>query len=181
MILDSSSFNYYSEDRILQGAIIHANNYKYSSVRAFLNGYDGSEYQVTNYTNKGFIDLAFTEEEQAKIHETLVDNSIKSTGETQNQYVCEDTNDKLFLLSYEELNKQENGYKTYTDRMRKGTDYAVANGLNVDSNEHSYYWTRSPISGYSYVAYQVYYDGYLNSYYVVNSDNCGVLPALKIK
>ncbi len=181
MVLDCLHYNYSSTDRILQSTIIYSNNYKYSTIRAFLNGYDGSEYEVENYTNKGFIDLAFTEEEQTKIHETIVDNSVKSTGQIQNQYVCEDTNDKLFLLSYEELNEQENGYKTDTDRIRKGTDYAIANGLGVIGNNHSFYWTRSPYSGYSNSAYQVDYDGYVLSSYHVYSDNYGVLPALKIK
>lgn len=181
MILDSLNYNYTIDDRTIEGVQVHSNNYKYSTIRAFLNGYDGSEYQVANYANKGFIDLAFTKEEQAKIHETLVDNSVKSTGQTQNQYVCDDTNDKLFLLSYKELNKQENGYKTYTDRMRKGTDYAIANGLSVSSNNHSYYWTRSPYSGHSDDAYRVSNDGDVSSNYGVGNDDLGVLPALKIK
>ncbi len=181
MILDSLNYNYTGDDRTIEGVQVHGNNYKYSTIRAFLNGYDGSEYQVANYANKGFIDLAFTEVEQAKIHETLVDNSVKSTGQTQNQYVCDDTNDKLFLLSYKELNKQENGYKTYTDRMRKGTDYAIANGLSVSSNNHSYYWTRSPNLGYSHYAYQVDRDGSVGNGSGVYDGNSGVLPALKIK
>lgn len=180
MILDSLNFNYTSSDRTIEGVQVHANNYKYSTIRAFLNGYDGSSYNVENYVDNGFIDLAFTEEEQAKIHETLVDNSIKSTGQTQNQYVCEDTNDKLFLLSYEELNKKENGYKTNSDRMRKGTDYAITNGLRVSSNNHSYYWTRSPYSSRSCSAYQVDFDGFVDRSDVDNDFN-GFLPALKIK
>ena len=181
MILDSLKYNYTSDDRTIEGVQVHSNNYKYSTIRAFLNGYDGSEYRVANYANKGFIDLAFTKEEQAKIHETLVDNSVKSTGETQNQYVCEDTNDKLFLLSYQEVTNREYGYKNDTDRMRKGTDYASANGLYCYYNNYSNYWTRSPHSDSLVNACQVRDDGNFYRTSAASYGGSGVLPALKIK
>lgn len=181
VILDSKCYNYTTSERNYQGVQIHGNNYKYSTIRAFLNGYNGSAYEVENFEGKGFIDLAFTQEEQAKILETMVDNSAQTTDNSSNQYVCENTNDKIYLMSYSEMEKTDYGYKNNRDRMRKGTDYAIAKGLSVNSsNNHSYYWTRSPDSGSSNSAW--YVNDYVNLRYgcSVSGGNGGVLPALKI-
>ncbi len=185
MILDSKCYNYTFGERTYQGVLIYGNNYKYSTIRAFLNGYNGSDYGVENFTGKGFYDLAFTQEEKAKILETIVDNSAKTTYDSPNQYVCENTNDKIYLMSFSEMRKTNHGYKNDQDRMRKGTDYAIARGLDVESNNHSYYWTRSPSSGDSDCAWYVRSDGDLRCNNCVSSDpragdRTGVLPALKI-
>lgn len=42
---------------------IYPNNYMYSTVRAYLNGLDGSNYYVNDFSGKGFIDKAFTADE----------------------------------------------------------------------------------------------------------------------
>lgn len=72
-------------------------NYKDSEVRKFL--------------NEDFINRAFTQEMQEKILTTTVDNSLKSLYENDslvdesNTSWCEDTQDKIFLLSVRETKK----------------------------------------------------------------------------
>ena len=145
-----------------------------------MNGYNGTAYEVENFEGKGFLDVAFTQEEQAKILETTVDNSAETTYSPLNQYACENTNDKIYLMSESEMKKTDYGYKNDQDRMRKGTDYAIARRLCVNSiSKNGDYWTRSPTSVYSSGASYVYDDGSLSSN-GVDYDYFGVLPALKI-
>ena len=62
MLIDNMSFYYTIEQlRDIYGVTICENNYKYSNIRAWLNGYNGHAYNVDNYTNIGFYDVAFNE------------------------------------------------------------------------------------------------------------------------
>ena len=76
---------YYGTDteRSLGGKTIHASNYKYSNIRAYLNGMpnqfvtDGgtaTSYDI-DWSGNGFIDSAFTSSAQALVATTTVDNS----------------------------------------------------------------------------------------------------------
>ena len=69
----------------------YANNYVKSSIHKWL--YDG------------FCDLAFNDLEKSIIQSTLVDNSKATTNCFNDEYICYNTNDKLFLLSYVEASK----------------------------------------------------------------------------
>jgi hypothetical protein len=66
-------------NRTISGSTVYPNNYQYSTLRAMLNGYDGSAYSVGNFAGKGFLDVAFTEAEKAYITTTTVDNSAATT------------------------------------------------------------------------------------------------------
>jgi len=68
----------------------YANNYKYSELRRFL--------------NDDFMDMAFSETQAALIQKIEVDNSVESTGETENLCACENTFDKVYALSAQDLN-----------------------------------------------------------------------------
>lgn len=65
-VLDNMPFNMASYKRQINGEEIYPNNYKYSSIRAWLNGYNGTNYQVNDYTNKGFYNIAFSKAEMKK-------------------------------------------------------------------------------------------------------------------
>lgn len=66
-----------------------SNNYANSTIRKWL--------------NSTFYDAAFKDDEtKRRIKETLVDNSLASTTDEKNKYVCRDTRDKVFLLSAKE-------------------------------------------------------------------------------
>jgi hypothetical protein len=142
-ILDNSAYYTSSSSRTVSGSTVYANNYQYSTLRAMLNGYDGSAYSVDNFTGKGFLDVAFTEAEKAYITTTTVDNSAATTESSSNSYACANTSDKIFALSYQDLINTSYGfnssYSNY-DTARRGvlTDYARATGAWMSTNS-SYY------------------------------------------
>lgn len=109
-VIDNPLFYYYSQkSRAVNGLNVYPNNYQYSVLRAWLNSYDGTSYSVWNFTNYGFLNTAFTATERAKIETTKVDNSLASTGNSSNPYVCEDTQDKMFALSVSEAESSSYG------------------------------------------------------------------------
>ena len=140
---------------------IYKNNYKYSDIRRWL--------------NDDFIDKAFTDD--SLIATTKVDNSTKSTGSSSNVYACENTNDKIFLLSYEEAGSYENGFsRDFTDPNRVAYYTEYVNG----SVRAGGWWTRSPAEEF----------GGDGAYYVpsdakpcegkVHYDRYGIRPALTL-
>ena len=105
-----------------------SNNYADSSIRKFL--------------NQDFYDMAFTEEEKARILTTTVDNSAATTEDAQNVFACENTEDKIFLLSYKEAGAIY--YPLTENRIAEGTKWAY--NLRGDyTAEYTFdWWTRSP-------------------------------------
>lgn len=147
LIIDARAFYEDSRsnpERTYLGALVYSNNYEYSDIRAFLNGYDGSPYEIEDYGGKGFIDLAFASEEKALILEAEVDNTAATTSDTEiNPYVSTNTADKIYLLSYQDA---ANDYASSDARMREATDYSRCVGL-ADYNATNLsgsFWTRSP-------------------------------------
>lgn len=133
------------EERKVNDQVIHPKNYMYSNIRAFLNGYDGTSYSVSDYTGIGFIDIAFTLKEQSKILTSTVDNSLGSTLDQENIFVCENTEDKLFLLSAKELTNTEYCYSEPT--VENFSRYATASQYAYDKyGEVNYYFQRTPSS-----------------------------------
>lgn len=173
-VIDKQAF-YSGPSRTMDGLTLYDNNYKYSNLRAWLNGYDGTSYSVSDYSNGGFLNTAFTATERTKIETTTVDNSPASTGYSSNSYACDNTQDKVFALSYTEATNSSYGLNSATGGIGKATDYAAAYGSD------GYYWLRSPDS-YSYTdryPRSVSSDGRISNYYV--SYGGGVRPAFRIK
>lgn len=132
--LDSGIFSVDDEDVTINGELVHPNNYEHSSIRKWL--------------NKTFFSKAFNDFEKEIIINKLIDNSINSVmknEEGKNEYICNDTNDNVFILSYTEITTY---LPNIADRTAKLTDYAVANEALFASNEGSegngYYILRSP-------------------------------------
>ncbi|MBQ7612277.1 MAG: hypothetical protein IJU92_04300, partial [Spirochaetaceae bacterium] len=140
------------ETRDIGGRTIYPNNYEHSRIRAWLNGLSFQLGSDTNsdHNGKGFLQTAFTLEEQAVIAITTVDNSAESTGFDSNAYACDNTNDKVFLLSTKEAITEAYGFKPNIDpyderRIRKPTDFAIASGAYIYSTTHGTRWrSRSP-------------------------------------
>lgn len=187
---------------IISGETVYENNYQYSSIRAYLNGLDYYDYKYPNstvkktyYTDKGFLQTAFTAEAQNLIAVTTVDNSAASTTDSGNNvveatdYACVDTEDKIFLLSIKEATSYGfpayNGFGAGNARIRKPTDFAMANYAYQDSTDGygGYWWLRSPRRSGSSWAYYVNYDGGTGSHSSncsIDKSNGGVVPALSI-
>ena len=151
---------------------IYPNNYKHSDIRSWLND--------DFYSSAFALDYSY-------IQTTTVDNSASTTSSNDNPYVCDNTQDKVFLPSYQD-------YIDSTDtRYCKTTDWARARGAYCDCDTSSsylhngFYWTRSPYSSGSSPTndddVRVWYvdiDGqvsFSDCYYT----NYGVRPAISIK
>ena len=113
---DSTSYH-----SIIDGAV-QANNYHFSTIRAYINGrYDSDDKQERIYTDKGFLQSAFSNNAQS-----LIDTTYFSY-----------TNDKLFLLTSTEANS----FLTSSNRARKATDYVKANFAEM-SGDYGSWWLR---------------------------------------
>ena len=131
----------------IDGQTVYANNYANSDIRAWL--------------NDEFYNTAFGDLQQALIQTTEVDNSAASTGNSSNRYACENTFDKVFLLSYREVITIEYGFEssfTYDDTARRMlmSDFSRATGAYMSTGSGYYgngWWLlRSPGSNYSFGA-----------------------------
>ena len=153
------------------------NNYANSDIRAWL--------------NDEFYKTAFGALQQALIQTTEVDNSAQSTGNSPNPYACENTFDKVFLLSCREVTNSAYGFandpSAYdTARRMLTSDFSRATGAGmVTSSSYYYYgygqwWLRSPYYNYSDYARKVDDRGIADLYYNVYNDNYGVVPALNL-
>ena len=117
LIIDCQQFNSSSSTRTIDGKTVYANNYEYSDIRKWL--------------NEDFYNKAFTKVLESYINTTFVDNSLASTKDSSNPYTCNDTYDKVYLLSYKDITNSGYGFSSslYTydkSRQKQLTDYAKA-------------------------------------------------------
>lgn len=147
-----------------------ANNYEYSEIRAWL--------------NDTFYETAFSTSQQTIVVETTVKNDIETTkGNDENliieDFICNDTVDKVWLLSYQEA------YTYFNDgnsRAKKSTDYAQCQGAYTQTASYSLekadWWIRSPYYWSPFASYVGWY-GSCDGGKQVN-ETCGVVPAVVI-
>ncbi len=189
---------FFGNRRTINGAIIERNNYKYSNIRAWLNGkHESGDTENENYDNNGFLQKAFTASAQDLIKETTVDNSVSSTVRTSNEYCCENTVDKIFLLSRQEAMNKDYGFPldtacgTYDNpknsRIRMTTDYARANGAYHDPGYYDIFGSRwllrSPKYDNDKYVSTVDDDGGMEERYdytMVHYRTPGIVPALSL-
>lgn len=201
-------YDYSDVNRTIGGETVYPNNYEHSKIRAYLNGLsyavkatDSAE-QTTDstYKGKGFLQTAFTARAQRLIATTTVDNSAASTNPASNasqwnsgtnENACEDTSDKIFLLSEKEATTTDYRFTAYNQRgkgnsrIRATTDYAKANYAYQGVEDDGYgfggnWWLRSPDYRYSKNSYLIEDTGIAISYDSVELNCLGVVPALSI-
>ena len=140
---------------------------------------------IRKWLNETFINKAFTAEEQVKIIKSYIENkdNPEYPGERGN-----DTYDKLFLLSIEEVNKY---FKNTESIIAFSTPYAKSknsvNGklyvsfkyVSTDHEDLCGWWLRSTGGYYNDCAACIDLDGSIHSGNVYN-DEYAVRPALKI-
>ena len=140
----------------------------------YVNNYNNS--YVRKSLNDDFLSLAFNLGSDY-IQTTLVDNSASTTYSDENPFVCEDTEDKVYLLSYKDYNNTSY-FADISARKCKVTDYALANECNsVDG--YGEYWTRSPASN-AFSANVVSVDGDFYEYPTSFTIVC-IRPGITIK
>ncbi len=176
VLLDAHLYSSSTSIRTIDGKTVYQNNYEYSDIRTWLNN---------DFYNSSFsLDDSF-------IQTTSVDNSPITTGFENNPYACNNTQDKVFLLSYQDYINSDYGFETSTGisnrRCCRTTDWARAKGI-VYYTGRSYlydsaYWTRSPYHSNPDYSWTINFDGRFNSF--TSSGVCtpgfGVRPALTIK
>lgn len=148
------------------GVTIYPSNYAYSNIRSWL--------------NSKFYNLAFSAEEKNMIEVTNVDNSADSCGAGNSTYICYNTNDHMFLLSYREANTKDYGFNSKLDRQRNATSYALVQGINRYNEYYpAYWWTRSP-TDFNASAVRSVNDFGNNGNQTCNATSYGIVPAMWI-
>ena len=188
--------------RIIKDENIYPNNYKYSRIRAYLNGLNGSSYSIENYKNSGFLNIAFTDNAKNCLKAVNVSNG-KSTllglgdifeeellEEDKNpyKYICKNTKDKVFLLSESDITNENYGFTPsdiesgYPARIKQATDYAIAAGIdsrNQDNEKQGCYWfLRTPFYGASFGCRWVSNLGKVIGACSVSFNHIGIAPAV---
>lgn len=173
IILDCQQ--YYYEDsgtRTIEGQKVYLNNYAESDIRTWL--------------NEAFYETAFGEAAQQIVKQTEVDNSAATTASPDsNSYACANTEDRVFLLSYQDILDPAYGFpadKAASElRQMKATDYAMSQGIVVNAGfgGASWWWLRSPRDDRNFVSY-VHESGDTNTAGCVNVYG-GVVPALWVR
>lgn len=155
-LLDVHCFHSPTATRIIDGQTIYPNNYRYSSIRSWLNG--------------DFYNSAFALGD-SHIQIATVDNSETTTSvdtyPPKNRYICENTEDKVFLPSLRDYFTPDYGFASSNNggdknRECKTTDWSRARGAKLSYDDSPYgfngaYYTRSPyyrnIDLVSYISY----------------------------
>lgn len=163
-------YYYSTPNRTIDGQTVYPNSYKYSDIRAWL--------------NEDFYNSAFALGNEY-IQTTIVDNSASTTDSTSNEYACDNTEDKVFLPSYQDYINSSYGFSTSTSftetRYCKTTDWARARGASCDDYLYNgEYWTRSPCSNESIGAWYIFSSGH-SSGGDVRFTSKSVRPAIKLK
>ncbi len=134
--------------------------------------------EIRNWQNKNFFNTAFTDSQKNLIPTTSVDNSEESTGYENNPYATENTDDKVFLLSYQEA-FNDAYFSGNASRQIKATDFAIKSGAYAYDDGNCLWWLRSPSANDStYALYILRSGGYTSIF--VHASNRSVVPALVI-
>ena len=129
---------------------------------------------LRKWLNEEFHNAAFTDEEQRRILMTKVENKENPNFKTPGG---NDTKDKIFLLSLDEVNKY---LSTGIERQVAPTPYAVKQGVSKRWNSNCWWWLRSP-GNISRGAADVRRDGSIDDYgCIVDHGDSAVCPALWI-
>lgn len=172
VLLDAHSYYNSNLDKQIDGKYIYPNNYKYSDIRTWL--------------NEDFYNSAFALGNEY-IKTTTVDNSASTTYGIAERYACDNTEDKVFLPSYQDYINSSYGFsasfnKDDARRCCKTTDWARARGAYYSTSTkclyNGRYWTRSPFE-MSYYACSVFYSGCVGAGDVTITSN-SVRPSLLI-
>lgn len=156
--------------------------WEFSTMRKWLNGYKSSEEGGYDYSSKGFIARAFTSEEQEAILTTTVVNADNPKYGTEGG---NDTQDKIFLLSYDEVTNPAYGFSSTDDadetRIRTNTAYVARGGswgppVDVESAGNASQWWLRSVGHTNFIMF-IYTNGYINSFGWFDSlDVAGMYP-----
>lgn len=104
------------------------------------------ECSLREWLNNEFFNTAFSSKEKKKIADTKVMADKHPYFDT---IPGNDTNDKIFILSYDEAEKY---FYSNDDRQCLQTDYAEINGIFIGDDGNCWWWLRTPAFKASEVA-----------------------------
>ncbi len=168
--------------------------YEYSEIRKWLNGNSGSDRESDYGGAPGFLQTAFTADEQKSIVDTSVANDEASTLPVEfdtftqedkkswspNGYTTGTTTDKIFLLSINEATRTEYGFGHYDDKIAGRVKTPVDFCAKEEGARAGQWSLRSPASKQHVNQIQiVFWDGTIVMSGVKATH--GVVPALRVK
>lgn len=172
--LDIRNFNDSSAEIIVDEDVIFPNDYSHSSIRSWL--------------NNGFYNIAFKFNDSPLLV-NYVDNSSLTTSDPEQTNNYENTEDKVFLLSYKDYTNEQYGFSSSPSasntRMVTASDFARASrcsyGTETSSLYSAYLYTRSsePSINNNYSVTKVNKYGLLNKT-TVNDGQVSHQPAIRI-
>lgn len=177
IILDSQPYNnFILTDGGLWGdtdKTYRPNNYEKSSIREWL--------------NNDFLNTAFTESEKGRIMYTSVNNSAS---DAYPEYSCDTTNDRVFLLSFDEAVNPDYGFSAKdaidNNRALKASSYSYCQGLAFDEATNCGEWflrTATSTQASACVCMnrgKLYNTGADDYNRPVNYTSVGIVPAMRI-
>lgn len=130
---------------------------------------------LRTWLNEVFLTTAFNENEKMAVCETLISNPDNATWGTEGG---NDTTDKVFLLSIDEVNKY---FPTEESHFATGTVYGNTIMTKDSGSEHRFWWLRSPGKVSANAAY-IHADGRLVDVGMTVNVMCfGVRPVIYVK
>lgn len=143
---------------------------------------------LRRWLNEEFYNETFDAEEKTAIMETIViNNDTIHVDFRDEEEVIEggnDTKDKIYILSIDEVNNEAYGFDSREKRSAKNTDYARLNGATRGSDyvENGHWWLRSPGWDNKYASVVsddgIVYNDADNSY--VDNEDYAIRPVLHI-
>lgn len=137
---------------------------------------------LRTWLNGTFLDTAFTNKEKEAIQDTQVVNKDSKTYKTSGG---KDTIDKVFLLSYDEVQNNAYGFQSGISNKSKSrqmrlTESALEEGYVNKDNGNTCWWLRSPGITNQYAAY-VFTVGSITESYFVGRRNDAARPVIRVK
>ncbi|MBP5448006.1 MAG: hypothetical protein J6X95_07975 [Treponema sp.] len=195
---DSSGQKFLLAEKILYAKAFNSSSntmyYKDSDIRKWLNG-NSSSGSASDYGGEpGFLQTAFTADEQKSIVDTSVANDETSTRPVEfdtfteenkkswnpNGYDTEPTTDKIFLLSVNEATRTGYLFGHYDDKIAGRVKIPVDFCAKEDGARAGQWSLRSPASKRHVNQIQiVFWDGTIVMSYSITTH--GVVPALRVK
>ena len=130
-----------TDDKVLlcSETILYSHNFDKEST-------DYSASSIRKWLNEPFYNEAFTKFEKSLILEEPINNEKMIKKLFKHKIISTATlNDKVFLLSTEELKKYDSNFEKNEDLIKKVTDYAKINDVDVESGtDNGRYWLRTP-------------------------------------
>lgn len=170
-------------EHVLDASPFEAEGYDYFDAENGINvrRYDDySKSDIREFVTNDFYNIAFSESEKSQILTAFVDNSEAVYGYEEVKYTCEDTYDKVYLISY--IESRSDFLYDYGLKGAKATDFsACLNIADFSYNASDYgtvsYRTRNGglYSGES--AYRIYGTSGAG---VLCTTNIGIRPAINI-